>query len=68
MLVAVNSKKRRYEPLKWVMDKRTARERVREAERRREPMTGEQILDRFRSLGVPIIDNRKNKGITDGRD
>jgi hypothetical protein len=51
MLVAVNSKHRRYEPAKYMIHKS-------ETPKRREGMTGEQVLARFRQLGVPIIDMR----------
>jgi hypothetical protein len=54
MLVAVNSKHRRYEPAKYMIYKNDMREK------RREPLTGEQVLARFRQLGVPIVDLRAN--------
>lgn len=55
MLVAVNSKHGKYEPRKYMIDGKRLAER---AAAKREPMTGEQVLQRFRQLGVPIIDMR----------
>ena len=58
MLVAVNSKHGKYEPRKYMIDGKRLAERAERDRREREPMTGEQVLQRFRQLGVPIIDKR----------
>jgi hypothetical protein len=65
MLRAVHSKRGRYEPVKYMLNGRALAREMREAREEREPMTGEQIIQRFRQLGVPIIDKRRL--ITDGR-
>ena len=62
MLVAVNSKHGRYEPRKYMLHAKRLQEKADRDRREREPMTGEQVLARFRQLGVRVIDNRANKG------
>jgi hypothetical protein len=59
MLVAVNSKHGKYEPRKYMMNGKRLQERAERDRREREPMTGEQVLARFRQLGVRVIDKRK---------
>jgi hypothetical protein len=56
MLDAVNSKKGKYEPMKYMMNARALAERAREEQA--EPMAGEEIIARFRQAGVQIIDKR----------
>jgi hypothetical protein len=56
MLVAVNSKRGKYEPRKYMLNAKRLAEKAESI--KREPMTGEQVLARFRQLGVPIIDKR----------
>lgn len=55
MVAATASKKEKYRPAKWM-----ANGKARQAEARRpgEPMTGDQIMQRFQQLGVRIIDQR----------
>lgn len=60
MLVAVNSKRQKYQPAKWMLN---GKELMREARERRKPLTGEECLERFRRLGVPIIDMRQKASI-----
>jgi hypothetical protein len=57
MLVAVNSKRGKYEPRKYMINGKRLAEQERERERR-EPMTGDEVLARFRQIGMPIIDLR----------
>lgn len=59
MLAAVNSKHGRYEPRKYMLNAKRLQEKAERDRREREPMTGEQVLARFRQLGVPIIDKRR---------
>jgi hypothetical protein len=59
MVSAVNSKRGRYEPMKYMANGRELmRERAERRARRHEPLTGDQIIARARALGVPIIDKR----------
>lgn len=57
ILANVHSKHKRHKPIDFMYDREfLKRERP---EKSREPMIGEEILERFRQLGVPIIDQRK---------
>lgn len=58
MLAAVNGKRHKYEPVKYMMNGKALARQMREAREKREPMTGEQVIQRLRQLGVPIIDLR----------
>lgn len=59
MVSAVNSKRGRYEPMKYMANGRELmREQAERRARRHEPLTGDQVLERLRALGVPIIDKR----------
>jgi hypothetical protein len=64
MLEAVNSKRRRYDPVKYMMNGRELRREAREAAER-SALTGDQVLEKLKRLGARIIDNRKvaNSGI-----
>ena len=64
MLVAVNSKHGKYEPRKYMLNAKRLQERAERDRREREPMTGDEVLARFRQLGVRVIDNRANKGVS----
>jgi hypothetical protein len=71
MLSAVNTKNGRYDPAKYMLNKEAINRERAEREAAREPLTGEQVITRFRQLGVPIIDMRsrtKNGGKTNGFD
>lgn len=59
MLAAVNSKKGKYEPTRYMVNGKALAERARE-QTEREPMQGDEILRRLRMFGVPIIDKRAN--------
>jgi hypothetical protein len=61
MLSAVNSKARRYEPERWMTNSRELMRRKQEAPTARRPLTGEEVIQRFRMLGVPIRDKRTKK-------
>jgi len=61
MLAAVNSKQRRYDPVRFMSGGDELRRASAEARANREPMTGDQILARFRQLGVQIIDKRAKR-------
>ena len=67
MLAAVNSKRGKYEPYKWMRNGAELQRRAKAAAGERQPMTGDQVLARFRQLGVPIVDNRQKKGVADGQ-
>lgn len=58
MLVAVNGKRGKYEPMKWMLNGRDMQRERAERVKRREGMTGEEVMARFAALGVPIIDKR----------
>jgi len=60
MIAAVNSKQNRYDPLRYMMNGRGLKQQQRAASK---GMTGDQILTRFKQLGVRVIDNRKRDGI-----
>lgn len=67
MLVAVNSKRGRYEPIRYMANgAEIAAARARAAAERaeREPLTGGEVLAAFRAAGMKINDKRKNKGMT----
>jgi hypothetical protein len=59
MLAAVNSKKGKYEPMKYMANGKALAERAREEQA--EPMAGEEIIARFRQAGVQIIDKRAKR-------
>lgn len=61
MLAAVNSKKGRYEPVKYMMNAKALARQAEEARAEREPMTGDEILRRMRQIGVRIVDLRADK-------
>jgi hypothetical protein len=56
MLAAVNSKRKQYDPMRYMMNGRALKQQ--RARRAEQPMTGDQVLARIRQLGVPVIDNR----------
>lgn len=58
MLVATNAKRGKYEPYKWMADRHELQRERAARMKRREGMTGEEIMARFQALGVPIIDKR----------
>jgi len=58
MLAALNSKRLKYDPVRYMANREEMERRAAAERAARPPMTGEQILDRFRALGVPIIDKR----------
>ena len=60
MVEAVNSKKGKYDPMKFMANGKALAERARE-ERSHEPMQGDEILRKLRMFGVPIIDKRANQ-------
>jgi hypothetical protein len=62
MLAAVNSKSRRYDPLKYMARGEELRRRARSEAAERRPLTGEEVLARFKRFGVPIIDQRQKAG------
>ena len=62
MLAAVNSKHGRYEPIKYMADRAELMRRRAAARAAAGPFEG-SILQRFRALGVPIVDKRKNKAV-----
>lgn len=57
MVEAVNSKRRRYDPVRWMMGGAELRRRARE-EAERELPSGDELLMKIRRLGVRVIDNR----------
>lgn len=59
MLAAVNSKREKYQPVKWMANGRELMRQAAERRAAREPMTGEQVIEQMRALGVPIIDQRR---------
>lgn len=61
MLSAINSKKHRYDPMKYMANGAELKRRAAEA-RERELPTGDELLAKMRRLGVQIIDTRQNKG------
>jgi hypothetical protein len=67
MVAASNSKRRRYDPAKYMIKAHRDKLRDMNAEiehKKLDPargMTGEQVLQAFRGMGVPIIDKRKKK-------
>jgi hypothetical protein len=56
MIAGVNSKHGKYQPIKYMAG---GRELMREQAERRAILTGDQVLERMRALGVPVIDKRK---------
>jgi hypothetical protein len=57
MVAAVNSKRRKFDPLKYMMNGAELRRRAREAAERELP-SGDELLTKIRRLGVRVIDNR----------
>lgn len=61
MLAAVNSKREKYQPMKWMAG---GKELMRQAQQRaveKEPPTGDDILAAFQKMGIPVIDRRAKK-------
>jgi hypothetical protein len=58
MLAAVNSKRGRYDPVRYMAGGRELMRERAERQRAREPLSGDEIVSRMRALGVPIIDKR----------
>jgi len=61
MVAAVNSKRRKYDPVKFMMNGADIRRRSREAAERELP-SGDELLLKIRRLGVRVIDNRGKGG------
>ena len=62
MVAAVNSKHGKYDPVKYMMNGKALRRRAQEEREEREPMSGDEVLARFKAIGWPVIDKRENKG------
>lgn len=60
MLVAVNSKRRTYDPLTYMQNGAEIRRRAAEARERALP-TGDELLMQLTRSGAQIIDNRADK-------
>ena len=60
MVAAVNSKNHKYDPQKYMTHKLPQRDASPASNATREGMTGEQIMRRFKQIGIPIIDKRTN--------
>lgn len=58
ILVAVNSKRRNYDPLKYMANGAEIRRRAREAAEQR-VLTGDELIARMKRMGFPVIDNRQ---------
>lgn len=58
MLVAVNSKHGKYEPMKYMANGKALAERARDEQTERRPATADDLIAQFRRAGVPIIDKR----------
>lgn len=58
MVAATNTKKEKYQPAKWMANGAAI---ARRAAERKEPMTGEEIVEQFKRMGVRVIDNRKKR-------
>jgi hypothetical protein len=56
MIAATNNKREKYKPVKWMMNGAAISKR---AAAEKEPMTGEQIIAKFKSMGIRVIDKRK---------
>ncbi len=61
MLSAINSKGRQYQPERWMRHGGELMREKRQAAAARRPLTGEEVMQRFRMCGVPIIDQRTKK-------
>jgi hypothetical protein len=65
MVAASNSKRRNYDPSKYMLkahrDKLKGIKAGAESLDPARVMTGEEIMARFKAMGVPIIDKRANK-------
>jgi len=57
MVQAVNSKRRKYDPMQFMMNGAELKRRARPL-RERELPTGDELLMKIRRLGVRVIDNR----------
>jgi len=60
MVQAVNSKRRKYDPVHFMMNGAEMKRRAREAVERALP-SGDELLQKIRRLGVRVIDNRGQK-------
>ena len=58
MVAAVNSKHGKYDPVKYMMNGKALRRRAQEEREAREPLSGDEVLARFRAIGWPVIDQR----------
>jgi hypothetical protein len=62
MLAAVNSKQRRYDPLRYMARGAELKRRARsEAAAQLRPLTGDEVLARFKQLGMRVIDQRAKR-------
>lgn len=59
MVHAMNSKRGKYEPARFLTAPHRRLIEQKRADRPCEPMTGEQVFMRLKQLGVPILDGRK---------
>ena len=57
MVAGVNSKHRKYDPVKYMANGAELKRRAREAAERELP-SGDELLMKIRRLGVRVIDNR----------
>ena len=57
MVSAVNSKRHKYDPMRFMMNGAELRRRAREAAERELP-SGDELLTKMLRLGVRVIDNR----------
>jgi hypothetical protein len=60
MVSAVNSKRRKYDPVRYMANGAELKRRAREAAERELP-SGDELLQKIRRLGVRVIDNRTHK-------
>lgn len=58
MLAAVNSKRRRYDPMRYMANGAELKRRAREAAEAHVP-SGDELLARMMRLGWPIVDKRR---------
>jgi hypothetical protein len=58
MVAAVNSKRRKYDPMRYMMNGAELKRRAREAAERDLP-SGDELLRKIQRLGVRVIDNRQ---------
>lgn len=60
MLVAVNSKKRKYDPFPWMANGAELRRRAAAERAEQKPLaTVADVIEKFKRFGVPIIDTRQ---------